>query len=270
MKVLLIGDINASSGREVVRKYLPKIKEKFEIDFTIANVDNIAHGIGVTVNTICEMDDLGIDVYTGGNHIFDKKDQFSILGSIPNLLRPMNFPSQLPCKSFLISEVKGKRIMTAHFMGQTYMSQNLNDPFEMVNNFLNEHALLTNVDAIFIDFHAEATAEKYGFAHMLDGKMTCVFGTHTHVQTNDNHVLPGGTAYISDLGMCGNYDSVIGMEKQGVIKNFLLKFNAVRMESARGDGTFCGAVVDVDESTGLAKNIDTIQVGGVLKHNQDF
>ena len=217
MKALLIGDINASSGREVVKKYLPKIKEKFDIDFVIADVDNMAHGIGVTVNTIYEMDELGIDVYTGGNHIFDKKDQFQLLGGIHNLLRPMNFPSHLPCNGFMISEVKGKKIMTVHFMGQTYMNQNLNDPFEMVNNLLNEYAISANVDAIFIDFHAEATAEKYGFAHMLDGKVTCVFGTHTHVQTNDNHILANGTAYISDLGMCGNYDSVIGMEKEGVI-----------------------------------------------------
>jgi len=267
MKVLLVGDINASSGRAAVRKYLPLIREKFAIDFVIADVDNLAHGLGVTVNTIAEMDELGIDVYTGGNHLFDKKDQIELLDGIPNLLRPMNFPSHLPCKGFMVSEVKGIRILTAHLMGQTYMSQMLNDPFEMVNNLLDEYVLKGNVDAIFIDFHAEATAEKYGFAHMCDGKVTCVFGTHTHVPTNDAHLMEKGTAYISDLGMTGNYDSVIGMQKEGVIKNFIAKYNVVRMESAHGEGTFCGAIVDLDKTTGMARSIDPITIGGILKDN---
>lgn len=266
MKVLAIGDVNGAPGRAALRKYLHEIREENEIDFVIANVDNIAHGIGVTKSKIDEIKDLGIDVFTGGNHVFDKKDQYHFVGECENLLRPMNFPKILPGKGMMICESKkNHKILVVHLMGQVYLSQNVNDPFEMINDVLNSYKLKENVDAIFVDFHAEATAEKYGLAHMIDGKVSCVFGTHTHVPTADFHILSSGTAFISDIGMCGNYDSVIGMQKDGVIKNFIHKFNMCHMETAQGDGTFCAILVDINEETGLASSINLIQRGGILK-----
>lgn len=266
MNVLAIGDIAGSLGRSALRKYLPELKKEYNIEFVIANVDNIAHGIGFTKNTLDEIEDLNIDVFTGGNHIFDKKDQFNYIDQIPNLLRPMNFPKHLPGKGFYLKSVNSKKILVIHIMGQVYMSQNLDDPFNMIEEFLNEYKLKENVDAIFVDFHAEATAEKYAMGHMMDGKVTAVFGTHTHVPTSDFHILSNGSAYITDLGMCGNYDSVIGMQKEGIINNMKNKFFINKMEVASdGEATFCAALISVNETTGLADDIKLIQRGGVLK-----
>ncbi len=219
MKILFFGDIMGKAGREALAAALPKLKKKYEPDFVIANGENLAHGLGITRRTFKELMDFGVDAVTGGNHIFSKEDGLSLLKDDRKMIiRPLNYPEKTVGRGFLILQAGIKRLLLINLNGRVFMKEDLNDPFAEVEALLESYGLgkeafdegKERVDGILVDFHAEATSEKKAMGYFLDGRVSGVLGTHTHVQTNDDRILNGGTAYVSDAGMVGVEDSVIG------------------------------------------------------------
>ncbi|MDR1475573.1 MAG: TIGR00282 family metallophosphoesterase [Holosporales bacterium] len=267
MKILFFGDIVGRDGRDGIKKVLPELKNKFCPDVIIANADNAAHGFGVNRSVGAELFSLGIDVLTGGNHIWDQKDSLSYVLQAQNVLRPLNYPCGTPGVGFVIVQTRnGGDILVLHLQGQHEMPQQMDSPFACAENVLEKYALNREVEAIFIDFHAEMTSEKLCLGSFLDGRVSAVIGTHTHVPSADHRILSNGTAYMTDVGMCGNYDSVLGMEKQSCInrmtKQYSRQYN--RLIVAGGEATVCGVFIDVDNASGLAKTISPIRIGGKL------
>lgn len=266
MRLLFLGDVVGRSGREAVLKYLPVLRKDLSIDFAIVNGENSASGFGITEKIAKSYFESGADVITNGDHTFDQDETKFFIGKYPNMLRPANFPAHLPGKGYNIYELpKGKKILVIHLLCQLFIRYQVNCPFEAVSKILEKHQLGSDVDYIFIDFHGEATSEKMAMAHFLDGKVSAICGSHTHIPTSDTQILPNGTAYQTDAGMCGDYDSVIGFKKQIVIPNFINKIRGEKMKPAEGEGTVCGFVVDIDNETGLAKQTDYLRIGGRLK-----
>jgi metallophosphoesterase (TIGR00282 family) len=264
MRLLFCGDLVGRSGRDVVVEKLPGLRRDLDLDLVVANGENAAGGFGITQKICDELYKAGVDCITTGNHVWDQKETLSFIGSDPRLLRPMNFPAGTPGKgSGIYQTVRGKKVMVANIMARLFMDP-LDDPFQAAEQLLRAHKLGGNVDAILIDFHGEATSEKMAMGHYLDGKVSLVVGTHTHVPTADHMVLPGGTAYQTDAGMCGDYDSVIGMEKATPIARFTRKLPTERLSAAMGPGTLCGIYVETDDATGLAKKVEPVRVGGRL------
>ena len=261
MKILFCGDVVGRSGRDVVKRQVPYLRRHHALDAVIVNVDNAAGGFGINGETLRDLGGNGIDVMTGGDHVFDQKDAPSLLGNTTNLLRPHNFPSTVPgtgCKMFLLAG--GKKLLVLHLLGQVFHKEYLDSPFACAEAALAPYKLGSNVDAIVVDMHAEATSEKMAMGHFLDGKVSLVVGSHTHVPTADARILPKGTAYQTDAGMCGDYDSIIGFNPTGPMQQFIHKYRKQRMEPANGDGTLCGAIVETGEN-GLALSITPLQVG---------
>lgn len=260
MKLLFCGDVVGRSGRDVVKRCVPKLRAEQGLDAVIVNVDNAAGGFGINADTLRDFAGNGIDVYTGGDHVFDQKDAPSLLGQTPNLLRPHNFPSTVPgtgCKLFTLTN--GKKLLVLHLLGQVFHKEYLDSPFACAEAALAPYKLGGNVDAIVVDMHAEATSEKQAMGHFLDGRVSLVIGSHTHVPTADARILPGGTAFQTDAGMCGDYNSIIGFAPEGPMQQFLNKYRKVRMEPASGQGTLAGAIVTLGAS-GLATAIELVQV----------
>ncbi len=265
MKILFCGDVVGRCGRNVVVKNLSKIKLEHKIDFTIVNCDNASGGFGVNRNAYQELIDNGADVLTGGDHIWDQREITSFINDAKRLLRPLNFPKSCPgvgARIFL--DALGQKILVIHLLGQVFIKYHVSCPFEAVEQLLENNKLGRDVDMIFVDFHAEATSEKMAMAKFLDGKVTAVIGSHTHIPTADCHIMKGGTAYQTDAGMCGDYDSVIGMEKSIPLQMFLHKRKFEKMEPAKGEATLCATIVEVDNKTGLAEKIFSIKQGGIL------
>ncbi|HVY12709.1 MAG TPA: TIGR00282 family metallophosphoesterase [Alphaproteobacteria bacterium] len=263
MKILFLGDIMGRSGREAVARHLPALKERFAPDFIVANAENAAAGYGLTRRLADEVLNLGIDVLTNGNHVWDQKEFLSTIGGDARLLRPCNFPKDTPGLGHqLYTSKAGKRLLVINAMTRLFMDA-LDDPFAAIDAILAQHQLGKTADAIFVDIHGEASSEKQALGVHLDGRVTAVIGTHTHVPTADARVMPGGTAYQTDAGMCGDYDSVIGMKKDQSVFRFLRKYTFERLTPADGEGTVCGAVVETAES-GLATGIVAVRVGGIL------
>ena len=255
MNILVIGDVVGSAGRGILRKALPRIFEKHGIDYCIANTENAAGGFGVTKSVCDELLDAGVDCLTSGNHIWDKKEIVGVIDAIPQLIRPLNYPQGQPGRGTHVGKGKksGIPVATLNLSCRVFMHGSLDDPFRLgldaVQRLKNEARI------VIVDFHGEASSEKVALGHYLDGKVTAVLGTHTHVPTCDNWVLPKGTAYCTDLGMTGPYDSVIGVEKEAVLQRFLTGMRT-RFETAKDDPRFAAAVVEADPETGLAKSID--------------
>lgn len=266
MKILFLGDIVGGDARRAICNNLLAIKTKHKIDFTIANCDNASGGFGINRNAHKELLDAGCDVLTGGDHIWDQKEITTFINDSKRLLRPINFPKSCPGVGARIFEVANKKILVIHLLGQVFIKYHVNCPFEAALEVVNNNSLGKEVDAIFVDFHAEATSEKMGMGKFLDGKVTAVVGTHTHIPTSDHHIMKGGTAYQTDAGMCGNYDSVIGMDKTVPLQMFVHKRKFDKMEPAKGEVTICGTIVEVNEK-GLANGISTIKIGGLLENN---
>ncbi len=265
MKILFVGDIVGGVGRRVVVDNVLHLKLEHKIDFVIANCDNAAGGFGVNRNAEKELLDAGVDVLTGGDHIWDQREVTSFINESKRLLRPANFPKSCPgvgARIFL--DAANRKILVIHLLGQVFIKYHVSCPFEAVSQILENNQMGRDVDMIFVDFHAEATSEKMAMGKFLDGKVSAVIGSHTHIPTADCHVMKGGTAYQSDAGMCGDYDSVIGMEKTVPLQMFVHKRKFDKMQPAKGEATLCGVVVEVDNSTGLAEKIYPIRVGGVL------
>ncbi len=257
MNLLFIGDIFASPGRSIVSRHLHRIVEENDIDLTIANVENSAGGFGVTPLIAEELLSLGIDVMTTGNHVWDKKEIYDYLPRQPKLLRPANYADELPGNGYAIVESRnGSRCAVINLQGRTYMPAT-NCPFRKADQILGN--LDSTVKVRFVDFHAELTSEKVAMGWHLDGRVSAMVGTHTHVPTADTRILPCGTAYQTDAGMTGPYDGVIGVEKDVILRRFLTAL-PVRMEAAKHGAELHGVIVGVDESTGRATSVRRYEV----------
>lgn len=253
------------SGRTALVERLPGLRRKYALDFVVVNAENAAGGFGVTPRICEELLEAGADVLTTGNHAYDQRDDIDIFDREPRLLRPANFPAASPGRgSAMFADAEGRNVLVVHAQGQRGMFP-IDDPCAAVDRELDGVALGREADAVIVDFHAEATSEKYSMGHHLDGRASLVVGTHTHVPTADDHILPHGTAYISDLGMCGDYDSVIGMEKTEPMHRFITKMPGGRFSPAAGEATICGIVAELDPATGLSKNVSALRTGGKLR-----
>jgi metallophosphoesterase (TIGR00282 family) len=255
LNILVIGDVVGSAGRAILKKALPRLLEKHDVDYCIANAENAAGGFGVTKGVCDELLEAGVDCLTSGNHIWDKKEIIDVIDLIPQLLRPLNYPQGQPGRGTHVG--RGRRsgipVATLNLSCRVFMHGALDDPFrpglDAVQRLHNEARI------VIVDIHGEASSEKTALGHYLDGKVTAVLGTHTHVPTCDHRILPKGTAYCTDLGMTGPYDSVIGVENEAVLQRFLTGMRT-RFETASGDPRFAAVVVEVDPDTGLARSID--------------
>ena len=266
MKLLILGDVMGTSGREALKTKLPKIITEYKIDFVIANGENAAEdGRGITKQIAEEFFFKGVDVITSGNHIWDKKEITGYIDKENRLLRPANLAEGSPGKGYeiYISKNKKYKIGVINLMGNVFMRKT-NDVFQTAKNISKKLILKKNVDFLVVDFHGEITSEKMAMGHFFDGLCTCVVGTHTHVPTADTRILEKGTAYQTDIGMCGDYNSVIGMNKENSIKRFFKNKNAIKHFPAEGEGTLSGVIVETNLETGLAKKITRLIDGGSL------
>ena len=265
MNILFLGDVYGRSGRDAVIASLPVLRAEHVIDFAVVNGENSAGGFGITPLLCDDFYKAGADVITTGDHTWDQETLLPSLSSNPKLLRPHNYPQATPGTGLgVYKTAKGKTIVVVHLMGQVFMRDNVECPFRAADTVLATYKLGANADAILVDFHAEATSEKMAMGHYLDGRVSLVVGSHTHVPTADAHILKRGTAYQTDAGMCGDYDSVIGAEKEAPLKRFLTKTPKHRLTPASGPATVCGTIVQTDDKTGLALSITPIKIGGVL------
>ena len=266
MRLIFLGDIVGRTGRDAVSRELPRLRARYLPDLVVINGENAAHGFGITEDILRQILDAGADVVTLGNHSFDQREALVFIERYPNLLRPLNYPDGVPGRGVgLFPTASGRRVLVINVMGRVMIEPMLNDPFPALMRELELCPLREGCDAILIDLHAEATSEKMALAHYFDGRASLIVGTHTHVPTADHQILKGGTAYMSDAGMCGDYDSVIGMAKEEPISRFLRKLPVERMKPAEGEATVSGVAVETDDQTGLALMIAPIRIGGRLE-----
>ncbi|MCB1480974.1 MAG: TIGR00282 family metallophosphoesterase [Rhodobiaceae bacterium] len=266
MRILFIGDVIGRAGRKAVMKTLPELIERYRFEFVVVNGENSAGGFGITEAIHNDFCDAGADVVTLGNHSFDQREALVFITRTPNLIRPINYPQGTPGAGAGLFETRsGKRVLVINVLGRLFM-QPLDDPFAAVEKAVSECPLGDVADAIIIDMHAEATSEKQGIAHFLDGRVSLVVGTHTHVPTADHQILAGGTAYQTDAGMTGDFDSIIGMDKEEPVNRFLTALPRARFEPAMGEATVCGLAVELDRR-GLATDVAPIRIGGRLSQS---
>src|SRR3954451_21494715 len=265
MRLLFVGDVVGRSGRTAVTERLPDLKREWKLDCVIVNGENAAGGFGITEPIYNELIDAGADVISGGNHSWDQREALVFIERAPRLIRPLNYPPGTPGRGMVMIDAKNAaRVLVINAMGRIFMEP-LDDPFAAVERELSACALKSGADAIIIDMHCEATSEKQAMGHYVDGRASLVVGTHTHVQTSDHRVLPGGTAFVSDVGMTGDYDSVIGMAKEEPINRFLRRIPSSRFEPPNGPGTLCAIAVETDDATGLATRVAAVRLGGILE-----
>lgn len=267
MRILFCGDIVGRSGRAALETHLPNLRRDLRPDVIIVNGENAAGGFGITSKVCSNFFDLGVDCVTLGNHSWDQKDTASYISREPRLLRPLNYPQGTPgAGSVVLDTAGGHRLLVINVIGRLFMELN-DDPFPLVERLLEKLPMSRAVQAIFVDFHGEATSETAIFATHFDGRVSAVIGTHTHVPTSDYRIFPAGTAFQSDAGMTGDYNSVIGMEKSVSVRRFLSKTDRPRLEAASGEATLCGCLIDTDDTTGIATCIQPLRVGGCLSQH---
>lgn len=265
MRLLICGDVMGRAGRKAVAERLPALRKALDLDFVVANGENAAGGYGITGEICQQFYAAGVDAITTGNHVWDQRETLDYIQRDLKLLRPHNYPSGTPGRGVGVYEARGgKRIVVLHVMTRLYMEA-LDCPFTCLAQQLETHRLGKNADLILVDIHGEATSEKMAVGHFCDGRVSAVVGTHSHVPTADAQILPSGTAYQTDLGMCGDYDSVIGMKKEPAIARFVTKLRGERLTAAEGAATLCAAFVETDDATGLAKHISPLRLGGRLQ-----
>jgi metallophosphoesterase (TIGR00282 family) len=265
MRLVFIGDVVGRTGREAVQRHLPQLRARHAPDLIVLNGENAAHGFGITEDIFNGFIEAGADIVTLGNHSFDQREALIFIERAPNLLRPLNYPQGVPGRGTALHVTpKGQRVLVMNIMGRVMIEPQLDDPFAAVDRALAQCRLGQDCDAVLIDFHAEATSEKMAFAHYVDGRASLVVGTHTHVPTADQQILAGGTAYLSDAGMTGDYDSVIGMAKEEPITRFLRKLPVERLRPAEGEATLCGVAVETDDASGRAVKVAPFRIGGRL------
>ena len=259
MKILYLGDIVGRSGREAVLSALPFLKERYAYHALIVNVDNVAHGFGCTPKICKQFLDAGVTALVTGDHVWNQKEILPFLDECKRIVRPLNYADNLAGTGFReIPLDTGQKILVMEVVGRVFM-ENVASPLEVVDEELENYTLGKNINAIFIDIHAEATAEKQAFARYFDGRVSAVIGSHTHVPTADTCLLPNGTAYQTDAGMCGDYSSVIGFMPQAPIERLKDANSPHRLEISNGKGTVCGTFVETDDKTGLAVNIEAVK-----------
>ena len=264
MRILFVGDVVGRSGREAVGTALPSLRDGLRLDLIVVNAENASHGFGLGPDMAQALFAAGADVITLGNHAWDRKEIIPYISDHPRLIRPLNYPPGTPgAGSALVELTDGRKTLVLQAMGRLYMDA-LDCPFRGTAQELSRHRLGTTVQAIVIDIHAEASSEKCAFAHSFDGQASLIVGTHTHVPTADQQILPGGTGFISDVGMSGDYDSVIGMEKNVAATRFWKKMPVDRLNPAEGEPTVCGIFVETDDTTGLALRVEPLRTGGRL------
>src|SRR5437660_1719611 len=255
MRILFIGDIVGRSGRAVLLERLGALVQDWKLDFVAINGENAAGGFGITEAIYQEFIDAGVDVITGENHSWDQKEALVFIERAPRLLRPVNFPMGTPGRGVALIEAKnGARVLIVNAMGRIFMDP-LDDPFAAVERELAACPLKQAADAVVVDIHGEATSEKQAMGHFCDGRASLVVGTHTHAPTADHQILPHGTAFVSDLGMTGEYNSIIGMDKDEPLTRFLRNISGARFEPAMGEATLCALAVETDDTTGLALRV---------------
>ncbi|MGR4000806.1 MAG: YmdB family metallophosphoesterase [Alphaproteobacteria bacterium] len=263
MRLLFLGDIMGRSGRDAVLSRLEGLRKDLSLDFVVANGENAAGGFGITPPLAVELLAGGVDVLTGGNHSWDKREIIPYIEGEARLLRPLNLPST-PGRGVVARRLEsGRVVVVINVMARLFMEMS-DDPFAAVDKCLESWRLGREAAAILVDVHGEATSEKAALAHYLDGRVSVVVGSHTHVPTADERILPRGTAFQSDAGMCGSYDSVIGMEVLAAVQRFRARATAPRAEVARGEGTLCGLLVETNDKTGLSVGVQRLALGGVL------
>ncbi len=265
MRILFIGDVVGRSGRAIVNQRLPGLVSDWKLDLVVLNGENAAGGFGITEAIFNEFIDAGVDVVTLGNHSWDQRDALVFIERAPRMIRPLNYPKGTPGKGTAMIEAKnGARVLIINAMGRIFMDP-LDDPFTAIDRELDACRLKRDADAILVDFHGEATSEKHSMGHFLDGRVSVVVGTHTHVPTADHQILTGGTAFQSDAGMTGDYDSVIGMVKDEPVTRFLRRIAASKFEAATGPATLCGLAIETDDATGLANKVAAVRLGARLE-----
>lgn len=267
MKILFCGDVVARSGRETIQRYVPFLKQKWRLDCVVVNGENAQHGCGLSKANCEFLYNCGADVITTGNHVWDQREMLSYIETDPRVVRPINFMDSVPGKGFFIHESTNGRTLIINAMGQTFIKPTLDNPFPIIASFLESSPISDqNFNAIIIDFHAEATSEKIGLAIFLDGRVSLVVGTHTHIPTADARILPNGTGFLGDAGMCGDYYSIIGAPIESLSSRFIKKTPMLRHpEPAIGRGTLCGVYLETDNRTGKASLVESVCIGKWLK-----
>ena len=267
MKIVFIGDIMGRAGREALETYLPRVKKELKPDVIIVNGENAANGAGITEKICKQFYDWGVDIITTGNHVWDQREVIPYIVRDKTLLRPLNFPPGTAGNGYYKHTLQdGRTILVVNAMARLFMDP-LDDPFRAMRELLEKEILGQSVNAIFLDVHGETTSEKMSMGHYLDGRVSAVVGTHTHIPTADCHIMECGTAYQTDAGMTGSYNSVIGVEKEIAMHRFIKKTPGERMRPAKGAGTLCGCLIETDDASGLAKRIEPIRIGGLLAEN---
>lgn len=269
MRLMFVGDVVGRSGRAAIVQHLPGLRARLAADVVVVNGENATHGFGLSEDHFKLLRDHGADVVTLGNHAFDQREALVYIQREERLIRPANWPKGCPGRgATLVETAKGQRVLVINAMGRVTIEPVLDDPFPAVERELEACPMGAGCDAVLLDFHAEATSEKMAMGHFCDGRASLVVGTHTHAPTADHLVLAGGTAYQTDAGMTGDYDSVIGMDKAEPMQRFLRKLPIEKMKPAEGEATLCGVFVETDDVTGLAKRIAPIRVGGKLMQTE--
>lgn len=259
IKIIFFGDVSGKIGRRAVAKILPQLRKKYDPDLVLANAENLAHGLGVTEKTLNEMVKAGVDFFTSGDHIFDKKEAIEILEKKePIILRPANFPPNVPGQGAKLLEVDAKHVLVINLIGRVFFRSQYDCPFRKADEILKEYEN-TNFDAVIVDFHAEATSEKNGLAHYLDGRVSAVIGTHTHVGTDDYQILPNGTAFVTDIGMVGAKDSIIGVDKKRILKTFLTQIPEIHEIPEEGICIVNAVYLEINPKTKKAAKIKKIK-----------
>ena len=265
MRILFVGDVVGRSGRTILAERLPGLIAEWKLDFVVVNGENAAGGFGITEAIHQEILDTGADAVTLGNHAWDQREALVFIERAPALIRPVNYPPGAPGRgAALFTTRTGARVLVINALGRIFLDP-LDDPFAAVDREVQACPLVRGADAIVVDIHAEATSEKQSLGHFLDGRVSVVVGTHTHAPTADHQILPGGTAFMSDVGMTGDYNSVLGMAKEEPLGRFLRRIPSGRFEPAMGPATLCALAVETDDATGLAQRIGSVRLGGRLE-----
>ena len=264
MRFLFLGDVVGRSGRDAVSERLPGIIEKHGFDFVVINGENASHGRGLTEGHFNDLRAAGADVVTLGDHAFDQRDTLSYIAREPTLIRPLNMTEGTPGRGAnLIESRNGHRVLVINALGRVFMDP-IDDPFRAVEAAIAACPLGEQADAVIVDFHTEATSEIQGMGFFLDGRATLVVGTHTHIPTSDHRILKGGTALMADAGMCGDFDSIIGVDPEEPLNRFLTGIPNGRFTPAEGEATLCGVAIETDPKTGLAQRLFPVRIGGTL------
>jgi metallophosphoesterase (TIGR00282 family) len=264
MRLLFLGDVVGRGGRAALAGRLPGLRRDWKLDFVVVNGENASSGMGLSPAHAEALFAAGADCVTLGDHAFDQREMLGHIDGDPRILRPLNYAKAPPGRGARLFEAGGRRVLVAQVLGRVFMNRPFDDPFSAIDAALKTAPLGARADAVIVDVHAEATSEKMALGHWCDGRASLVVGTHTHVPTADTQILPRGTAYQSDAGMCGDYDSVIGMEKLEPMTRFVTGMAKARFAPAMGEATLCGVLVETDHATGLARTARPVRLGGRL------